>query len=91
MIHQDTCINPKYDSNSSIWHQDQREDFLNCCVQMIKIINEVSGEFSMSRFGTLDNEHLFAQIRAITQGNTSATMTNLAIKKLYLLDILMKI
>ena len=76
------------DSNSQcprseyIWLPDQIKDYLNCAVQMIKILSEVVGEFSMSRFGTLDVEHLFSLVRRLCFGEESEIRSKEVIKEI---------
>ena len=66
---------------------DQMKDYLNLSIQIIKILHEVQGSFSMSRLGTLDNEHLFSQAREFSYHDETLIPNIRSIKRLIALRI----
>ena len=66
---------------------DQMKDYLNLSIQIIKILHEVQGSFSMSRLGTLDNEHLFSQVRGFSYHDETLIPNIRSIKRLIALRI----
>ena len=77
-----TMKNPEFSSPNLLWTKEQVQDFLNCTIQAIKILSEVEGSFSMSRLGTLNNEHLFSTTRRITYGDQSSIASENALQKI---------
>ena len=66
--------NPSFKDENCVWETYQFIDYLNLCIQLIKILSEVEGVFATSRTGTLDDEHLFAAVRRISsRDETSCT------------------
>ena len=83
---EETCItNPNFKPADAIWRKDQIKDYMNLTIQVIKILSEVHGSFSMARLGTLDNEHLFSATRRVCYGDNSSITTEKALKKLIVL------
>ena len=74
--------NPNFKLDDSCMTLDQMEDYLNLSIQVIKILHEVEGSFSMSRLGTLDNEHLFSAVREFAYHDETLTANIRAIKRL---------
>ena len=80
--------NPEFETNheftkdNAIYLNDQIKDYMNLCVQHIKVLTEVKGSFSMARLGTLNNEHLFSTTRYMTYGDESSVANENAIQKI---------